>query len=180
MLTLAETEDDGGAPILSYSLYHDSGNDFSSSFTKISGFTGGASHTVTRASLGNPSQGSLFRFRYSATNEIGESEMSQLIVQYAPIPTEAPTLYKDETHHSDGNEYKLHWEMRASGDLNVTGFRVYSDFAGRFGEEEYTLIYEGPSDILDFTFKNSSLNDPTETVKFKLQPLYFNGGGAFS
>lgn len=53
---------------------------------------------ISALSLGSPAQGTLFRFRYTALNEIGESDYSQSIIQFSPIPSSAPSLYKDATH----------------------------------------------------------------------------------
>lgn len=49
--------------------------------------------------------------------------------------------------------------MSEAASLNVTGFRLFSDFGGAFGEGVFTQIYAGPTDKGEFVFSNSTLTD---------------------
>lgn len=82
--------DDGGSPITDYKLYADSGNDFTSAFTELTNYDGSAStYTVTVTGDSLTAQ-RIYRFRYVATNEFGDSEQSNELIAGLGAPPPAP------------------------------------------------------------------------------------------
>lgn len=94
-LLLPRCTDDGGSPIISYNLWVDAGDDFSSGFRKVPSYNGQdlEFNSIVTDSLYT---GVVYRFKTSATNEYGDSDFSyEVIVGVGANPPKPSPVERD-------------------------------------------------------------------------------------
>lgn len=79
-MTLSKSIDDGGSPITLYKLYHDAGDDFTSSYTILGGYDGVSTTYVATTATDLLVTGTIYRFVYVATNSYGDSVYSNPLI----------------------------------------------------------------------------------------------------
>jgi len=165
VLTLLETENNGGSTISNYELYCNEGAD-GSAFHKITAYSGGAStYTVNVGdSIGGHTiaVGNIYTFKYVAINAIGSSEDSdqiQVAIARAPTTPAAPTFNSELSNRTVN---RIEWVAGTSLDSPVTGYHLYSDL-GLDGD--YFLIYDGDGNTnkLYYSHEGLSPGQPTST-----------------
>lgn len=91
----AITENTGGSPILQYSVYVDDGLDGPFSGPYVSMGSGMTMRFSTNLLPTSPVTGRIYRFKYTATNIAGESELSdELSVLLAEVPSTPLNLHR--------------------------------------------------------------------------------------
>lgn len=84
--------------------------------------------------------GAFYTLKHSATNSIGEGEMSEeLYVATADFP-DTPIAPTFDENKSSRYEIVIDWTEGTSSNIPVTGYKLYSDM-GEPGNEY--LIYDG-------------------------------------
>lgn len=111
---IPESLDNGGSNIIGYELWADEGNNFSSDFTKITGY-GGLTQTYIASSVDGLVIGRNYRFISRSFNIIGFSEFStESYIAFGDVPfaPAAPTRVK-----STETTIKVEWLPPVASEL---------------------------------------------------------------
>jgi hypothetical protein len=174
-LSLFETQIDGGEIITEYELFVNQGTT-STDFTKVTTYDGfAASHTVTVADDALVA-GTIYKFKYRATNEYGASEWSEeLDAGVSSLPAKA-TAVRRILSESTETQLTLEWDTVADTELPVIGYTLRINDG--VGGSVYTDI---------FTTKNPNIrkyivgNLTTGlTYGFTIEAINFNSNGEAS
>lgn len=88
---------DNGIPITDYELWIDAGNDSTSAFREVTGFTFAPTYTLTTAADGLGAPGTIYRLKIRAVNQDGTSSLfsSEMIFALASLPSPPSTVVKN-------------------------------------------------------------------------------------
>jgi len=167
-INIPESLDNGGSDILNYELWVDVGNDFSSSFTKITRYTG-LTNTFIASSADGLVIGKKYRFISRSRNIIGFSNFStESYIAFGDVPF-APAAPTRITSTETAIEVK--WLPPQASDLSVTGYVLNVD-DGR--NTDLLPVYIGPNrpDVLSFTVGGLKKGLP---YRFSVQAINENG-----
>lgn len=118
--------------------------------------------------------GGLYRFKTTATNSIGTSQFSfELVSALAGLP-EIPSTPTFDLGLSSRFQNVLQWTEGISLDIEVTGYKLYSD-NGLPGN--MFLIYDGSQNTQIMTYYHTGLI-PGTIYNYQLEVLNFNGASA--
>lgn len=116
-------------------------------------------------------KGGLYRFKTTAFNSIGSSAFSnELTAALAALP-ETPNAPTFDLELSNRFQNVLKWVDGVSLDIEVTGYKLYSD-NGLPGN--MFLIYDGTQNTQQLTFTHHGLTSGTE-YNYELVVLNYNG-----
>ena len=151
-LQIVPSSSNGGVPITKYTVYHDIGQ--SGTFAKTD-ITNLADLTWSRSSLTSTT---LVDIQVSATNAIGESHNSTMIIYLVAGVPSAPTSLTNFTvpvEQEDGSiAVTLSWAAPSNQGSAITGYMLYYKTTSSSGD--YDLAYNGTgrSDLLKYTVTN--------------------------
>jgi len=163
------SEDNGGSVVTAYELYRDAGDDFASSFTKLTNYDG--SSLVYGATNANDGivLGKVYRFKTLAINSVGNSDFSdEAYIAFGDVPNTpaAPTLVS-----SSKTTITVEWAEPAASDLDVTGYILNVD-NGQYGDIAPVYIGTNRPDVLEYTVSDLSTGYP---YRFTVQAINDNG-----
>lgn len=159
--------DNKGSYIQSYKVLRDNG-DFNSDVDIVVGSFTGSTLTQTVSGL---SPGVKYRFGITATNEIGESEISQFtIIAAASLPS-APTLITKDSSLSNKTAITVQWPKVPDTEIETIGYILYM---AEYGSELYSVVYNGANKPQTLSHTVSHLSTG-QSYNFKLVALNFNG-----
>lgn len=167
-LQLYRSNDNGGAPITSYELYVDAGDDFTSSFTEVAGYNN-QDTTYSASTSDGLVLGKIYRFKTRAENEKGYSEFSdEAYISFGDIPAKpaAPTLVA-----SSKNSITVKWVEPSAGSLSITGYILNMD-SGNNDDIEPIYIGTNRPDITEHTVGDLSTGKP---YRFTINAINDNG-----
>jgi hypothetical protein len=146
-LYIPESEDNGGTDIIGYELYVDAGDDFTSEFTKLEGYTGES--TVYEATEADGLElGKTYRFESRAENLMGFSELSTAsYIAFGAVPNVPDPPSRTA---SSPTSISVEWSAPATGDLDVSGYILNMDDGFKTDLLPIYIGYNRP-DVLSFT-----------------------------
>lgn len=178
-LGLEPSSDDNGSKITAYELYIDAGNNLQSSYTIVSSYDGiSQTHTLTTATDGLGSAGTIYRVKYRAKNEDNQysAYSPELIFALGPLPSTPNAPMKDSSTSSN-TTIAVYWDDITGDTLSILGYKLYADSGLN---DDFSLVYDGTNypDNLTYTFNNSVNN--LLTYRFYVTGVNFNGEGPAS
>lgn len=178
VLSFEESPDDNGVPITKYQLEIDSGNNLTSSFHIVTGYSGLVmSYTLdkTTDSLGAP--GTVYRVRLAAVNEdaaLGQySEILLIALGSLPSKPNPPTKIVSS---STSTLISIQWSEVTGDTLPIEGYKLYSD-SGR--ADAFTLVFDGSNSPGIRTFSLNNV-DAALTYRVRVSAINMNGEGLLS
>ena len=120
--------------------------------------------------------GSLLFFQYSASNSVGESDLSNEVSYALAEYPAAPTGLKKVDALSTIDSIYLQWEIVADYEVNVIGYQVWME-SGHNGL--FTMVYDGKNfpGVNHYSVTGLSVGD---SYRFKVASLNENGAGPFT
>jgi hypothetical protein len=124
-INLFKSPSNGGASISAYELERDDGDDFTSSFTKLTTYNGkdlqyGATNSVDGIVIGK-----VYRFRYRAINIVGLSDWSEeAYIAFGDVPPQPNAVTRIFSFRT---EITVRWDEVIGGSLPVTGYILSMD-----------------------------------------------------
>lgn len=165
-------------PILKHELEIDEGNDFNSSFTKLTSYDGVSEQfeIIFTDLVVNPPW-TTYRIKSRALNEDGfYSEYSDfLIVAQGSVPSK-PSKPKKNLLLSNGTSITVEWDPITSDTLSIYGYQLFAD---KGNDDELEMIFDGKDfpGWTQFTLTNVT---SLKNYRFKVRAVNFNGFGDFS
>lgn len=99
-LKFFKPENNGGSPVTQYELFINDGDPYSEPMTKVESYSDNQMEHTLYDSVDSLTTGLIYKFKFRATNAIGNSEDSE-IVEFAlvdqPVATSAPTCIYSQT-----------------------------------------------------------------------------------
>ena len=139
-LSLQQTTDDGGSPIIGYKLLVDKGNDFTSKFSEIPRYSTFTSpFTVTIADDGLV-KSKIYRFVLQAQNIYGFSPYSLEVIVGLGDKSPAPQNLRVELLPRKFDSFLVKWDLITVSDLPTLGYVLLMD-DGLQGE--LNVVYDG-------------------------------------
>lgn len=149
-VTIGESADNGGTAITAMELWRDAGDDFSSSFTQVTGYDGSSlTYGLTQATDGLL-PGKTYRFKTRSRNAIGDSDYSlEAYIAFGDVPG-APG--QPQRVSSTRTSLTVSWTAPtvAASDLAVLGYVLNMD-DGVHTHLAPVFIGQGRPDILEYT-----------------------------
>ena len=160
-LSLAESLNDNGVPVVGYELWIDAGDDTLSDFIKVDSYTGfSATHTLTKLIDGLKQEGTIYRVKFRAINELGKySAFShEFVFALGSLPS-TPSAPSKIIEESKQDAIMVSWPQVTGDALPLIGYRLYADTGHK---DELSLVYDGNNraDTTKFLFNrlaNSSV-----------------------
>lgn len=116
-LSFSPPSDNGGSPIISYSLYINDGDDSNEPTTLVASYTSNAmTHSMTAGTVADdlPTSGLIYKFNFKATNAEGESSDS-VIARYSPCDTpSAPANLQAMLDYTSTSQLGVQWDLVAT------------------------------------------------------------------
>lgn len=164
------SEDDGGFKISDYKLEIGEGTT-PSSFTEIESYEFLTNKFAFELDGSSLTAGQLYSFRFSAFNQLGWSEPSDLlIVALGPLPGQPSAPVKMDSALNSASVIKLGWSLLDSQLLEVSSYRLYMDDG--FGVDFQVVLDQNTNEHL---VENLT---PGISYSFKLTAINFNGESA--
>jgi hypothetical protein len=167
-IVIPRSLDNGGTPIASYELWVDDGDDYTSDFHQVSGYTSNA--IIYQATVDDGlTSGKTYRFISRSVNEIGASDYSVYgYIAFGNVP-EAPgsPLRVSSTE----TMIEVEWTAPSSSDLSIKGYILNMDDGTN---TDLLPIYIGTNrpDILSYQVGNLETGLP---YRFTVQAVNING-----
>lgn len=123
-IVIQPSADNGGSSIIIYELWVDQGNDYTSTFTQVTGYTG-KTLSYSIATLDGLTRGYLYRFVTRSLNTIGYSDFSDFgYIAYGDVPPapNAPTMVS-----STQTSLTVAWTTPPPSDLPIIGYILSMD-----------------------------------------------------
>ena len=160
--------DDGGDPIDDYKVYWDEGS--GGSFILL-----GSSSNLLEYTVNSLTKGNTYRFKVSAVNHIGESQLStegSVIAATVPDAPSAAPLKVTSTKTS----ITVEWTAPYNGGSAITGYKVFMNGGG--ASTTYSdITSSGTIDASLLTFLTASTLTTGEQYKFKVLATNAVGDG---
>ncbi len=125
-LAIQPSPDHGGSSIIKYELWVDKGDDFTSTFDKMTNYLGTSlTFDVSPLDALVKFKGRIYRFKTLALNSIGYSDFSEIsYIAYGDVPgtPTAPTLVK-----STKTSITVKWAPPTTSDLPIRGYILQMD-----------------------------------------------------
>ena len=183
-LGFSEVADDGGSPVLSYTLYVR--DEDTATFSPVSTYDGvSMSHTLDSVA-DSLSVGKIHYFKLQATNDVGTSEFSdEASVALAPLPAQLTPAPWVDLGKSSLTSIMIRWNAGVTipsipGEIGITGYKLYMD-GGNDGS--YRLAYDGTNrpGVLEFEVTANEFGFLLgRAYRFRVAALNYNGEGSQS
>jgi hypothetical protein len=142
-LQFYQVENNGGSEITKYNLYMNDGNDINDPTTLVTAYADNSMTFILVDTAHAMTAGKVYKFKYTAVNERGNSLDSDTVrfsLCDMPLAPAVPT--KDKTQSSLSSIY-LTWNAVADTQLpggSVTGYKLYMK---KITDASFTLVYNG-------------------------------------
>lgn len=138
--------------MIRYKLYVDDGDINSDNFSEVTSYNGQQlEFDVLRAFEPSLIIGTIYRFKVSAINRIGEGPTSNYV--RVAIANPASTLAAPTINRSRSTKTSLfvEWTEGPPGDIPVDGYQLYMIKKG--GKDGYELVYDGSLNPTTFSYQ---------------------------